>query len=64
MLFPTSCYRVVATAVAVTDERTQRIILEDETIELKSMNELSKNFPEDEISVAVTSFNRAALLTG
>ena len=62
--FPLVATGVVATAVAVTDRRTAGIILEDETIELKSMNELSKNFPEEDVSVAVTSFNRAALLTG
>ena len=62
--FPLVATGVVATAVAVTDRRTAGIILEDETIELKSMSELSKNFPEDEVSVAVTCFNRAALLTG
>ena len=62
--FPVVATGVVATTVAVTDRRTAGIILEDETIELKSMNELSKNFSKDDISVAVTSFNRAALLTG
>ena len=62
--FPLVATGVVATAVAVTDRRTAGIILEDETIELKSMNELSKNFPGEGISVAVTSFNRAVLLTG
>ena len=62
--FPLVATGVVATAVAVTDRRTAGIILEDETIELKSMNELSKNYPKEDISVAVTSFNRAALLTG
>ena len=62
--FPLVATGVVATAVAVTDRRTAGIILEDKTIELKSMSELSKNLPEDEVSVAVTCFNRAALLTG
>ena len=62
--FPLVATGVVVTAVAVTDRRTAGIILEDETIERKSMNVISKNFPENEISVAVTSFNRAALLTG
>ena len=58
--FPLVATGVVATAVAVTDRRTAGIILEDETIELKSMNELSKNFPEEDISVAVTSFKRSS----
>ena len=62
--FPIVATGVVATAVAVTDRRTAGIILEDETIELKAMNELSKTFKDEQISVAVTSFNRAALLTG
>ena len=62
--FPVVATGVVATAVAVTDRRTAGIILEDETIELKSMNELSKNFSEDTMSISFTSFNRAVLLTG
>ena len=63
--FPVVATGMVATAVAVTDRRTPGTLLEDETIELKSMKETARVLNEKKrASVSATSYNRAVLLTG
>ena len=62
--FPVVATGMFATAVAVTDRRTPGIILEDETIELKSIQRISAEFSKSSVSVSVTSVNRIALITG
>jgi len=62
--FPVVATGIVATAVAVTDRRTAGIIVEDETIELKSLKSIKNKYSKKLVSVSVTSFNRTALLTG
>jgi osmotically-inducible protein OsmY len=64
-----ACVPVVATgtgaAVAMTtDRRTAGIYVEDEGIELKSVQRLAERFKNDEVHVNVTSYNRIVLLTG
>tara|TARA_B100000900_G_scaffold301197_1_gene259774 strand:- start:101 stop:757 length:657 start_codon:yes stop_codon:yes gene_type:complete len=63
--FPVVATGMVATAVAVTDRRTPGTLLEDETIELKSMKEMASVLKDKKkASVSATSYNRAVLLTG
>ncbi len=62
--FPVVATGIVATAVAVTDRRTAGIIVEDETIELKSLKSIKNKYSKKLVSVSITSFNRTALLTG
>ncbi len=63
--FPVVATGIVATAVAVTDRRTPGTLLEDETIELKAMQEMGRVLKnKKKASVSVTSYNRAVLLTG
>ena len=62
--FPVVATGLVATAVAVTDRRTAGIIVEDETIELKSSKAIKNKYSKQLVSVSITSFNRTALLTG
>ncbi len=62
--FPVVATGIFATAVAVTDRRTAGIIVEDETIELKSSKTIKNKYSKRLVSVSITSFNRTALLTG
>jgi osmotically-inducible protein OsmY len=61
---PVVATSIFATAVAVTDRRTAGIIVEDETIELKTLRSISNNYSKELVSISATSFNRTVLLTG
>jgi len=50
-------------AVAV-DRRTTGVFVSDQEIELRAFNRLREAFPQGNISVSATSFNRQVLLTG
>ena len=51
------------TAVAL-DRRTAGVFVGDQEIELRAMSRLNEALPEKNSRIAVTSFNRQALLTG
>jgi osmotically-inducible protein OsmY len=51
-------------ASMATDRRTSGAYVGDQEIELKAKDELTKAFPEQNVSIAITSFNRQVLLTG
>ncbi len=54
-----------ATAVVVADDRrTAGAVVEDQEIELRSMNRLRESFPEKTVSVSTISYNRQVLLVG
>ena len=54
-----------ATGAAVaTDRRTAGVFVGDQEIELRAMNRLGEAFPENNVRISVTSYNRQVLLTG
>jgi osmotically-inducible protein OsmY len=63
------CAAVAVGGVAVgasmaTDRRTTGAYVGDQEIELRAKDNLTKAFPEKNVSIAATSFNRQVLLTG
>jgi len=51
-------------ASMATDRRTAGAYVGDQEIELRSMHDLGEAFPQKNVNIAATSFNRQVLLTG
>jgi osmotically-inducible protein OsmY len=51
-------------ATAADERRGPGVYLDDEAIELHGLNRMHELFPQDSVSVSVTSFNHNVLLTG
>jgi osmotically-inducible protein OsmY len=51
-------------AATTVDRRTTVVYLSDQEIELRAMNRLQESFPQSNISISPTSYNRQLLLTG
>ncbi|MDP1679080.1 MAG: BON domain-containing protein, partial [Candidatus Nitrotoga sp.] len=61
--FPIIAAGVGAGALMSSDRRTAGIILEDQNIESKALNQINVQY-KDTVYVNVTSFNRRVLITG
>ena len=55
---------VVGGAMVATDRRTSGSQVDDEVIELKSKGRMGEAFPDDNVRINTTSYNRMVLLTG
>ena len=55
---------VVGTVMVASDRRSSGAQIDDQAIELKSMNRIREAFNEQRVHVNVTSYNRMVLLTG
>lgn len=55
---------VMGTVMVASDRRSSGAQLDDQAIELKSMNRIREAFSEQRVHVNVTSYNRMVLLTG
>lgn len=54
-----------ATAVVVAEDRRKAsVVMEDQEIELRALDKLSKAFPEKTVSVSTVSYNRQVLAVG
>ena len=55
---------VVGGAMVATDRRTSGSQVDDEVIELKAKGRMGEAFPDDNVRINTTSYNRMVLLTG
>ncbi|NBV89421.1 MAG: BON domain-containing protein, partial [Betaproteobacteria bacterium] len=63
--FPLAATGIVVGALSLTDRRTTGAQAEDQAIELKALSRLPDRLKGDRgVAVAVTSYNRTALITG